>query len=247
MKQETIQKLNQLNTTFYTQVAQSFSNSRQYPWPGWIKLKPYIQQQIETVSQPLQVLDLGCGNGRFGLFLQESFVQTRINYVGVDANNQLLKLAQQKIQNATNIFSASFSQLDIVNQPFPQQDWAIISLLGILHHIPSYQLRKQLLQKVLGSANQTTLIIITFWQFAKSARFTKKQIDPQKLSIDPSDLEPHDYILDWQRDQTAYRYCHFFDDQEIQKLITDLNCKIVTQYNADGKEQQLNKYLLLHK
>ena len=84
----TIKKLNQLNRDFYQQVAIDFDQTRQHLWPGWNKLISHLQQ-LQTKHKPLKVLDLGCGNGRFGQFLANSFPGIKINYLGVDNNPQL--------------------------------------------------------------------------------------------------------------------------------------------------------------
>ena len=82
---ETIHKLNAINLDFYNKTAWFFDNSRNYNWEGWdIMLHRLGWRQAPTDSwlnylvcwlrlhsektkpnQELQVLELGCGNGRF--------------------------------------------------------------------------------------------------------------------------------------------------------------------------------------
>ena len=60
-------------------------------------------------------------------------------------------------------------------------------------------------------------------------------------------LEEGDYLLDWDKSGLP-RYCHYFSDEEIEKLIKDMrkhSIEVLTEYSADGKEGDLNKYLIL--
>src|SRR5437773_46351 len=66
--QVTIQRLNEINRAFYNRVAQDFDETRQQAWPGWDTLLSYLNAPLNA---PLSVLDVGCGNGRFGLFLAQ--------------------------------------------------------------------------------------------------------------------------------------------------------------------------------
>ncbi|MDZ4229466.1 MAG: class I SAM-dependent methyltransferase, partial [Patescibacteria group bacterium] len=80
-----------LNRRFYLKTQQYFNRSRQSPWPGWQKLLPYLQ------GQTLKVLDLGCGNGRFGIWLASHY---SIDYVGLDENQYLLDRAAATLPRA---------------------------------------------------------------------------------------------------------------------------------------------------
>ena len=70
MNIETINRLNAINHAFYATVADDFDQTRGTAWPGWQRLLPHL-------PMPLSVLDVGCGNGRFALFLHENLVPAR--------------------------------------------------------------------------------------------------------------------------------------------------------------------------
>ena len=65
MDTETINRLNAINHAFYATVADDFDQTRGTAWPGWKRLLPYL-------TTPLSVLDVGCGNARFALFLHDN-------------------------------------------------------------------------------------------------------------------------------------------------------------------------------
>ena len=63
MDAATIRNIIDLNNRFYKTVATDFSATRQMPWAGWDRLLPFLPKEA------IDILDLGCGNGRFLSFL----------------------------------------------------------------------------------------------------------------------------------------------------------------------------------
>lgn len=251
MNLTTIRQLNKLNRDFYNQVTEYFSESRSFYWQGWNKLVPYIQDLSQS-RQEVIVLDLGCGNGRFGQFMQEQVEATKLHYIGVDNNPALLKEAQQKLASAPR---TTFKKVDLVesvlNHTFDQEFSGIkahcVVLLGVLHHIPSFQLRSELLQAATQLLIKGGYLVFTTWNFVNSPRLQKKQVDSERVGLYQDQLEPNDMILDWKRGVTAYRYCHYTDDAERQLLATSTELEQVTTFTADGKTGKLNTYTVLQK
>lgn len=66
MDAQTIQRLNAINQEFYRVTADEFDQTRGTAWPGWVRLLPHLRA-------PLSVLDVGCGNGRLGVFLSAEY------------------------------------------------------------------------------------------------------------------------------------------------------------------------------
>lgn len=66
-----------------------------------------------------------------------------------------------------------------------------------------------------------------------------------KLAFDM--LEPGDFILGWQDNPHAYRYCHSFTTAEIDSLLKPLHeqARMVSRFHADGRNGQLNEYAVL--
>src|SRR3989304_2627304 len=135
MKQKTVTQLLELNKKFYNFNAKEFSQSRQSAWNGWRRIIPYFTQ---LKSPDLNVLDLGCGNGRFLSFLLTKL--TTFFYVGIEENKQLLTEAK-KIKTPKTV-TTSFKQADILTLTptdlvsEKQQTSAqhlVITLFGVLH------------------------------------------------------------------------------------------------------------------
>ena len=247
MKQQTINQLNQINNTFYQEVANDFHRTRQHYWPGWHQLTDLLKQ-----SQPTSILDVGCGNGRFGLYLKHEPQLNSIKYIGLDSNDQLLSLAQKRLTKEeinNQLIQTDLVEQLIQDQPLAQldSDYDLITAFGLLHHIPSFELRKKLLTQLAGKLTQNGILVITFWRFLDDLRLKKRVVDPSYLNLDPSELDEHDFILDWKRGVTGYRYCHYVDDQEEALLLQDLGLEQLMQFKADGPTNQVNQYLALRK
>jgi tRNA (uracil-5-)-methyltransferase TRM9 len=253
MDQRTLLRLNELNRDFYQKVAPHFDETRQQPWAGWKLLTPLISEL--TQPQSLFALDVGCGNGRWGAFLQEVRTEPLL-YVGIDSSQELLAKAEQKLSELK--ITHTLINLDLVTSllnstytatlfsHFSHTAPHVITLFGVMHHVPSFELRHKLLEEHFNILELGGLLIFTTWQFTKDENLLKRQLSPALLAFDERDLEPNDYILDWQRGQSAYRYCHFVDQAELDTLIRGTAWKKVTEFDADGKEQ-LNHYVVLQK
>jgi tRNA (uracil-5-)-methyltransferase TRM9 len=274
MPHDRTSQLNQLNRQFYTDSAESFSRTRTSQWEGWSRALPEISAVFASCRKAErlpQVLDLGCGNGRFLAFLQNEAGVSEFSYHGVDLSATLLQSAALVTTDPT--IQRTFSQVDLVEMLLSAQSGSefraerlssvfsptpdLIVLFGVMHHIPSLELRKQLLSAAWRALAPGGALIITFWQFANGARFAAQLTSPETtLSISPSptktsppaeDSFSHfDYLLPWQK-KPAARYAHHFCDAEIA-LLTELfppDCRI-DHFAADGKER-LNYYLVLKK
>ncbi|MBD3250297.1 MAG: methyltransferase domain-containing protein [Candidatus Pacebacteria bacterium] len=244
----TIQTLNQLNRNFYQTTDIYFDQSRQYFWQGWYQLQPRLKK-LAANHQPLTVLDLGCGNGRFAQFLKEN-VSSWLSYHGMDCNAHLLFSAQTtvsqlniaaKLDHLDLIYNLLCGQLETILRP----EYDLIAAFGLLHHVPGLRTRINLLRLLGERLSKSGLMIMTAWQFGAEKRFDDRQIDPQTIGIDPELLEQDDYILDWKRGEEAVRYCHWIKPAEMQEIAQQADLEIIDQFAADGKSKELNNYYLL--
>ena len=62
-------------------------------------------------------------------------------------------------------------------------------------------------------------------------------------------LEEGDYLLGWNDAPGTYRYCHSFDDSEIESLIAGVasNAHLVNRFRADGRANDSNEYLVFRR
>ncbi len=251
MTTSTIQQLNALNTHFYKTVATAFSGSRSQAWEGWTRLNSSLEPLFQAGSST--ILDIGCGNGRFGAFLEASFPLAQFHYTGVDNNLELLRLAQQKLASATPAHSFEFRETNLVESLItkgnclPTGSYSLIVAFGVLHHIPSLSLRKKFFQNIEEGLDENGIAVISLWQFPRIPSLMQRAVSAKSAGISSENLEPDDYFLTWERDQHAVRYCHYVNDDEEKELLEATSLIVHSSFFADGKTGELNHYLVLQK
>lgn len=252
----TVKQLDQLNQDFYQQTAPEFAATRWSAWPGWKKFLPYITDLASTHGSTLTMLDVGCGGGRLARFLKSALPDHSINFIGVDSNPQLLDISQSLTPSTTTNWQSSYHQLNLINALLeatlesqlrslsPQQP-NVIFLIAVLHHIPSFTLRQQLVQTLAELLAPNGLLIFSTWQFLNSINLRNRIIDPATIGLDSADWEKNDFILDWRAGDIAYRYCHYHNAAEESDLIRPLAPHVIDDYFADGRTRNLNHYLIM--
>jgi tRNA (uracil-5-)-methyltransferase TRM9 len=250
MTPQVIQRLNQLNRDFYTTVATDFSETRQQAWEGWEQLVTDIER-VSIAKKALRVLDIGCGNGRFLHFLQQHFPQQEIHYYGVDNNTQLLRDAKNSTPHTAGS-TIELAQQDIVAEllnhqtlplRFTPAHYDVIVMFGVLHHIPSAELRTQLLTSLAAKIETAGLFVFTTWQFDRLPNLWSRQLPAKELGFQENELEQNDFLLTWERGTSAIRYCHLTSDEEAKRLIAVAQLQLQRDFDADGKKVA-NHYFL---
>jgi tRNA (uracil-5-)-methyltransferase TRM9 len=226
-----IARLNAINREFYRITANEFDATRGQAWLGWEKLLKYLSSQ----HTPLSVLDVGCGNGRFGVFLRERGLN--IAYHGMDNSQALLNKARAALPDA------ALELRDIVDNPPDTGIYNLVVLFGVLHHIPGYTQRQAFMHTLAERVAVGGILAFACWRFYEYERF-RARIVPWDDDIT---VEKHDYLLDWRRGERALRYCHYVDDDEHAELVSATGLHEIASYRADGEEGQANKYSILRR
>lgn len=240
MKEEVIEKLLALNRAFYEGQAASFAESRSQPQPGFSRLMAYLPRPCESL------LDVGCGEGRFGRFIQD--YQPLEQYVGIDFSAELLEIAQDQMDDA-DIKRVDFYQRDMTRPGFLTGlgKFDVIACLAALHHIPGRDNRVQLLQEMAGHLGKDGRLFLSTWQFLDSERQQRKIRDWSEVGLSASDVEVNDYLLTWQRDGFSYRYACMIEATETAKLASAAHLDIIHQFRSDGQEGDLSLYTVFGK
>jgi tRNA (uracil-5-)-methyltransferase TRM9 len=239
MNIETIRKLVQLNHQFYQSCAHSFSQTRQRVQPG---VRRIIQTYI-TPQPGCRLLDVGCGNGDFLPALSEADFEGA--YTGIDFSTALLS----ETHLPDTHFPVSFFEKDISapgwTADLPAGGFDLICCFAVLHHIPSKDLRLDLLKSMAGLLAPGGKLVTSMWQFQRSIRLAKRIQPWAEIAIDESQLDTGDYLLDWRgSDQPcpALRYVHVYDEAEVHHLADAAGGRILESFTCDGREGNLADY-----
>ncbi len=230
MDESTIRRLNAINRRFYERTVVAFDATRQQPWAGWNALRPCLKAGM-------RVLDVGCGNGRFGTFLARQLGEAGFTYTGIDSSAALLERARQMLAGV----DARLELRDLVEQPLAEHaaSFDLVALFGVLHHMPGAARRLELMRQLAGVVAPGGLLVFTEWRFMDVPHLSQRVI----AWGDDFEVEPGDYLLDWRRGETALRYCHAVDAAEHARLVAATGMPLVSEYPADAA----NWYTLLKK
>lgn len=214
MKQSVINKISAENIASYDAIADDFSNTRNRPWPEFELFKPYVKPGM-------QVLDIGCGNGRlFG-----SLKKKAVNYTGIDNSARLIEIAQEHWGNHTA--APQFITMDMTTDDRPSVSYDIIFFIASLQHIPSYQLRQKVVQRwseKIKLGGYCIMINWNRWQPQYRKYIFRNWL--QKLTLQ-SQLDWNDTLIPWRGGPP--RYYHAFTHQELRRLIHGAGLRIVEQ------------------
>lgn len=221
MDESTIRKLNEINRRFYETTAEAFDATRQQPWEGWERLTDYCKRGM-------RVLDVGCGNGRFGAFLAGRLGKDGFSYTGIDSSAMLLERARVTLEGA----EARFELRDIIEQGLGEGEgqYDFVGLFGVLHHVPGEAQRVALLRQLSERVAAGGVLVFTEWRFLAVANLRERVVAWEA----GMQVERGDYLLDWRRGERALRYCHAVDDAEHARLTEATGLTPVSEYRADA-------------
>ena len=207
-------------------------------------------------ASPLRVLDLACGNLRFERFLAERLGAGRLRCFAVDNCDPLVDQAQ----TPGVLPPVSFQNLDVVDAlaagnlrealAVPDASCDLAATFGFMHHVPREAWRAELLRALAAKVRPGGRVVVSFWRFLNSEKLAKKALATTKqarVELDLPALPLNDFLLGWQDTRGLYRYCHHFDEPEIERLLAAVAdvARPVARFAADGKTGNLNEYVIL--
>ena len=232
MNSFTAQKLIELNRDFYTRFGAEFSSTRQ-------RLQPGVKRILDSLRGDESILDIGCGNGELAREL------TRRNhngsYHGVDFSLPLLDAAF-----ASHSFPVKFVQGDLSSNTwsfdFRPSTFDVVFSFAVLHHIPSVEMRLNILRTIKDLLKDDGQFILSNWQFLNSAKLRARIQSWDKVNIRADELEEGDYLLDWRSGGNGLRYAHHFSSEELSALADQIGMRVSASFLSDGESGNLGLY-----
>jgi len=232
MNSDTANRLLAINRQFYNRFGDQFSATRQ-------RLQPGVKKILETIQADDSVLDLGCGNGNF---LREVFGRGhKAPLLGVDFSLPLLRDAESTL--GAEFREADLSQLSVISDQLSVPDpWSLITAFATLHHIPSTELRLDILRTVRKLMKLDGKFILSNWQFLNSAKLRSRIQAWDRVGLNESDVDEGDYLLDWRSGGEGLRYAHQFSAEELSGLANQAGMRVVDSFLSDGDGGNLGLY-----
>jgi tRNA (uracil-5-)-methyltransferase TRM9 len=237
MDSATAQRLLMLNRDFYERFGADFSATRQ-------RLQPGVTRVLGTLTGDESILDLGCGNGELARTLARR--GQRGPYLGLDFSLSLLSDASA----VSDSFPARFLAADLTS------DWAlnverstfnVITCFATLHHIPSNDLRLEILKTVHTLLALDGRFIISNWQFLNSDKLRGRVQPWERIGLSAQAVDAGDYLLDWRRGGEGLRYVHQFSEEELSGLAEAVGFRVAESFYSDGEGGRLGLYQVWEK
>ncbi len=143
--------------------------------PGWVSpgtdynLKRIISEDLAGISsETVDFLDIGCGNGRNSMIVEET-ADIDFNYTGVDFAESALGYCRKTYDKAK-----TFVHMDMTKTDLPLKEaYRIIIDCGCFHSIP-LEKRELYLANLIKHSDKDSIIIIGAWYRAKEHVETEK-------------------------------------------------------------------------
>ena len=237
MKSSTAERLLEINREFYDRFGDSFSATRQ-------RLQPGVMKILEVIRDDESVLDLGCGNGYFLHELKQR--GHKAPALGVDFSLPLLRVAESTL--GVEFHEVDLTQLSVGSGKLVVDGgWDMITMFATMHHIPSDEIRLDILRTVQSLLKPDGRFVISNWQFLNSERL-KSRIQPwEKSGLSDDDVDEGDYLLDWRSGGDGLRYAHHFSADELAGLAEQAGLSRSRSFLSDGENGKLGLYQIFTK
>ena len=237
-------RLADLNRRFYLEHALDFARRRSTPQPGIVRV-------LARIPAGARVLEIGCGDGKVARTLSAGPKVSA--YLGLDLDPTLLERAGRKTGNSISslpIHRFAFAQCDLTSRDWPRvlppepYDW--ILAFSVFHHLPGSQARAEILRTLAAHLAAGGTVVMSNWQFTRSERLRRRVAPWSELSLAPSDVEPNDYLLRWERGgRQGLRYVHLLDEAEARRTAAAAGLAISEVFRSDGISGDLADYVRL--
>jgi tRNA (uracil-5-)-methyltransferase TRM9 len=236
MQTVTALRLVNLNKQFYQTFGREFSSTRQ-------RLQVGVVRVLDTLDGHESILDLGCGNGELVRDLMRRGHTG--SYTGLDFSLSLLQTARHGWEDApatflqADLYSPGWDKLIEKNKP---NHFDLVTAFAVLHHIPTAEIRLDLLNRIHDLLRPGGRFIHSEWQFLNSKRLQERIQPWSEIGLTEADVDPGDYLMDWRLGGRGLRYIHHFTEPELEDLANQSGFRIRHGFLSDGEKGSLGLY-----
>lgn len=216
----------------------------------------FVREAERPCDGHLRILDLACGNLRFGRFAAEGFPGMTINLFAVDNCDEL---ACREGVTQRDSLHLSYQNLDIAEALFGRGQLAnaldapacdVCVAFGFMHHLPLPAQRAEALATLVDRARPGGVVAASFWRFLSDPGLAAKAQESTaraRAELGLPKLDAGDCVLGWRGEMGAWRYCHSFSEEEVDALAAHVakRAEVIARFSADGRGGALNEYLML--
>ena len=171
-----------------------------------------VEELKDYIKDGEKILDLGCGSGRLCRIIDGK----NIDYTGIDFSENLILIAREN-------YGKKFIVGDILNLPFPEENFDSVWAIASLHHIPTKKFRKRVVAEIKRVLKPGGRIIVTCWKIKSFLR--------------------RDVFIPFHGKK---RYYHVFSKREIERLFKKSGFKVEeSRYLKKGNKK--NNILIIGK
>jgi tRNA (uracil-5-)-methyltransferase TRM9 len=235
MDADTAARLIEINRDFYTRFGDSFSATRH-------RIQPGVRRVLGTLTGDESILDLGSGNGELARELAKRGHHGP--YLGLDFSLPLLQEADSQPEG----FSARFLEIDLTQLSVKKEQalvigkWSVVTVFAVLHHIPSREIRLNILRAGRELLAENGKFILSNWQFLNSEKLRARIQDWSRVGLSNEDVDSGDYLLDWRSGGEGLRYVHYFSEDELASLADAAGFIVRDTFYSDGEGGNLSLY-----
>ena len=231
----------------YNKIAKHWDGTRRH---GWSEVYQYIDINILkflierniTSKKIVNILDLGCGNGRLIDFLKSRYYFNNLKYVGVDPSKELINICIDRYTSGGNKIkdNLEFKINDGLYIPLCDDSIDIIISLAVLHHLPTNYQNEWLMEvyRVIKKTKESKIILTVWIQDDKSYR----QEETLAKSVHKK-ISDNEMMMGFAQYKNI-RYIYLFTENEIHDLLAKNNFKILESH-TDKRPNSSHKNLIL--
>jgi len=182
-----------------------------------------LKRFVDYIREKEAILDVGCGDGR----AFEVFRGKHVAYAGIDLSEKVIAEARIHWKD-----EAAFEVGDILGLPVPSGRYDAVLALGVLHHVPSKDLRLLAMKELARAMRPGGYLMVATWNLwqLRYWHVLAHQLFGWRNGWDFGDLK-----VTWKKPNFP-RYYHVFTIKEMRALCEAAGLDVVEQYYVKDGE-----------